>query len=340
MAVLLGLECLTPDELSEVVGGTGRARAVWRAMREGRDPYGAEQMSRPVRLRLEERTCSTYLALERCEIASCRTRKFRFRLADGKRIETVLIISERRTTVCVSTQVGCGRGCIFCLTATMGLKRSLTAGEIVGQVVRAIADASRAALPPVRNVVFMGMGEPLDNLEPLRRAISILCDHRALGLGPGHITLSTVGTTPEAILSTRDLKVQLAWSLHAVDDGLRRRLIPTMRHSTTDLREAFLERLKSGSSSLFVEMTLMEGLNDAPHHADELAEFLLPFPPGVRINLLAMNPGRSAVTPSPAARLIGFRRRLCEHGFFCSIRQPKGLDANAACGQLLTDVPD
>ena len=327
---MVELEGLTPNELADIVGGTGRARTVWNALVRGDDPFEDADLSDSLRARLREQTRRAHLVVERRDVARCGTTKLRLGLVDGKRIETVLIPSERRTTVCVSTQAGCARGCIFCLTATMGLERGLTPAEIVGQVTGAIREARQRGLPPVRNVVYMEMGEPLDNLEAVENSIAVLCSPRAVGLGPAHITLSTVGTTPEAILATRDLPVQMAWSLHACDDGLRRKLIPTARHSTVELRRAFIER----GSSLFVEITLMEGVNDKPHHADELVEFLKPFPAPVRVNLLPMNAGREGLEPSSEPRAIGFRQRVREHGFFCAIRRPRGLDASAVCGQL------
>ena len=328
------LEALTPEKLAELLGGTGRARAVWQAMLQGKDPFEDPELSRPVRARLRAQTSATYLFVERRDVAACGTTKLRLVLHDRKRIETVLIPSPRRTTVCVSTQAGCARGCVFCLTATMGLERGLTAGEIVGQVVLATSEACFAHLPAIRNVVFMGMGEPLDNLDPVRTSVAVLCDPSGLALGPAHITLSTVGTTPDAILATRDLPVQLAWSLHAVDDALRRRLVPTMRHSTESLRQAFLERLSGTGGSLFVEMTLMDGVNDALHHADELIEFLAPFSPSVRVNLLPMNAGREGLRASSEPRVVAFRQRLRDRGLFCAIRRPRGVEASAACGQL------
>jgi 23S rRNA (adenine2503-C2)-methyltransferase len=330
------LEGLTPPELAEVLGGTGRARLVWSCLRQGGDPTADARLSRPLRLRLQTHTRPTTLSTERSVVTSGGTRKLRLRLGDGRLIETVLVSSGRRMTVCLSTQAGCARGCIFCLTATMGLERNLTAGEIVGQVTTAIAEAQRCALPPLRNVVFMGMGEPLDNLEAVRKALAVLCHPGALGLGPRHVTLSTVGTTPEAILSARDLPVQLAWSLHAVEEELRRRLVPKVRHSPTLLRQAFLESLADSGSSLFVEMTLIEGLNDGPRHAEALADFLSPLPPGVRVNLLRMNPGRSGLSPSPEPAVLSYRDRLRARGYFCLIRRPRGLEASAACGQLVT----
>jgi 23S rRNA (adenine2503-C2)-methyltransferase len=271
------------------------------------------------------------LTVDRREVGRCGTTKLELGLADGKAIETVVIPSERRTTVCVSTQVGCARGCIFCVTATMGLARGLSPGEIVGQVTAAIREARAAGMPPVRNVVYMGMGEPLDHLEAVAKSISVLCSPRALGLGPAHVTLSTIGTTPDAILATRDLRVQMAWSLHAVDDALRRRLIPTARHSVAELRDAFIER----GSSLFVEVALMERVNDEGHHADAMAAFLEPLTGPVRVNLLPLNPGREGLEPSSPARAVAFRQRLRERGYFCAIRRPRGLDARAACGQLV-----
>ena len=138
---MVELEALTPAELSELLGGTGRAKAVWRAMLKGTDPFEDPELSRPLRVRLRAQTTPARFFVERRDVAACGTTKLRLVLADQKRIETVLIPSHRRTTVCVSTQAGCARGCVFCLTATMGLERGLTAGEIVGQVVLAMREA-------------------------------------------------------------------------------------------------------------------------------------------------------------------------------------------------------
>ncbi len=332
---MVELEALTPAELSELLGGAGRAKAVWRAMLKGADPFEDPKLSPPLRARLQAQTSRAHFVVERRDVAACGTTKLRLVLADQKRIETVLIPSHRRTTVCVSTQAGCARGCVFCLTATMGLERRLAAGEIVGQVVLAVREARLAHLPAIRNVVFMGMGEPLDNLDAVSTAVAVLCDPSGLALGPAHITLSTVGTTPDAILKTRELPVQLAWSLHAVDDALRRRLVPTMRHSTVSLRQAFLDRLSETGGSLFVEMVLVDGVNESLQHADELIEFLAPFSTSVRVNLLPMNAGREGVRASSEQHVLAFQKRLRGHGMFCAIRRVRGADASAACGQLV-----
>ncbi len=330
---MIELEGLSPRALVEVAGGSGRARQVWRSLLAGLDPLEDETLSSALRRRLSERTRLTTLALDHRQVADCGTTKLRFVLADGKRIETVLIPSERRSTICVSTQAGCARGCIFCVTATMGLERSLSIGEIVGQVTSGIREGAKHGRPPVKNVVFMGMGEPLDNLDAVKGSIEILCAPEAAALGPSHITVSTVGPSPDAILETVDLPVRLAWSLHAVDDALRRRLVPTARHSTDELRAAFLERLRRSGGGLFVEMTLIDGVNDEPEHAAALADFLAPFE-APRVNLLPMNLGRAGLAPSSEARTASFRDHIRARGLFCAIRRARGTDRNAACGQL------
>jgi 23S rRNA (adenine2503-C2)-methyltransferase len=340
---LAELEGTSRSALTDLLEGSGRAAAVWRLLRDGADPFAEAgvALSRSLRRRLGERTRGATLILERVDAAECGTRKLRFRLYDDRKIETVLIPGSARTTVCVSSQVGCSRGCIFCVTATMGLERGLTVGEITGQVVRAVGDARRASLPPVRNVVFMGMGEPLDNFEAVKEAIGILCDPRALAFAPRHVTLSTVGTTPEAILRIRELTapVKIAWSVHAVDDTLRRRLVPTMRHSMAALREAFLEITKGGRT-LFAEVALVHGVNDALEEAEALATFLAPFSPGVRVNLLPINRGRVGLAPSTEAGTLAYRQCLREKGYFCVIRRARGLATSAACGQLAVSALD
>jgi 23S rRNA (adenine2503-C2)-methyltransferase len=321
-----------------MLGGGGRAGLVWSVLREGRDPFTDPRLSESLRGHLAEGYVGVPADVEDRSLSSCGTRKLRLRLEGGDGIETVLIPGRGRTTVCLSTQVGCARGCIFCVTATMGLSRNLSVEEIVGQVVIALAEARENALPAVRNVVFMGMGEPLDNLDAVGSAISILCGPRALGIAPRHVTLSTVGTTPEAIHSLRGLEVQLAWSLHAVDDELRRELVPNVRHSAADLRGAFVDALQG--RSLFIEVALIDRVNDSLRHADALASFLAPFRPGVRVNLLPMNAGRENLAPSAESRAVAFRQRVREQGLFCAIRRPRGVEQNAACGQLAVGLTE
>ena len=329
---------LTAAQVAGVLGRPGRARRMWAEVRHAwlEDPLEA--------LRNGALCNDAYLPVcEHTAVSNCGTRKLLIRLEDGHQVECVAIPTwaedlsrdgGNRTTVCVSTQVGCARGCGFCMTATMGLKRSLSAEEIVVQVIGAASAANCARLPPVRNVVYMGMGEPLDALPAVRQSLAVLTDPHALGLGPRHMTVSTVGTSPQAIRAAADLPALIAWSLHAVDDDLRRQLIPTAKHSVRSLRDAFASIVPE-KRHLLVEMTLMEGINDSLEHAQELHDFLAPLERRVRVNLIAMNPGRTEFRPASATRMEQWRAFLLDHGMFCTVRRPRGREAVAACGQLV-----
>ncbi len=325
-----------PEELADLLGGSGRAQLVWKLIREGADPFATERLSPGAARRLAEACADLPVRVTRREVAADATTKLRLALPDKRAVEAVAIPGRGRTTVCVSTQIGCARECGFCVTARMGLVRSLSVAEIVGQVILARREAADQGLPPTRNVVFMGMGEPLDNLDAVLRSIEILIHPHALGLAPRHITISTVGTSPQAIHRLEETSACLAWSVHAVDDALRRELIPTSRHAMTELRDAFLRVVTRRRSHLFVEMTLLDGVNDELQHAEALATFLEPFRPQVRINLLPMNLGREGYRPSPMGRVVSFRQHLRGRGYFSAIRKPRGADRAAACGQLAT----
>jgi 23S rRNA (adenine2503-C2)-methyltransferase len=314
---------LTPDELARALGSPTRARAAWRALSAGDDP--ALAVAAEARALLP---AAPPLAIAARSVSADGTQKLALRLTDGLEVETVLIPTGRRTTVCVSTQVGCARACVFCVTATMGRVRDLIAAEIVDQVLLARSEARAAALPPVTNVVLMGMGEPLDNLEATRRAVDIITHPRALGLAPGRVTLSTVGTSPRAIRALAGMRAELAWSVHAAGDELRRRLVPTTRHTMVELRDAFRDLARP----LFVEVALIDGVNDGEGEARALAELLAPLEE-VRINLLPLNHGRDGLSPS--GRGARFQEILRGSGYFCMVRKARGADANAACGQLV-----
>ncbi len=317
-----------------MLGGSGRAKQVWRALLRGDDPFAPGALSERARLKLVGRCRPTSAALGKQTVADDGTLKALVELEDGNAIEMVVIPKNGRTTVCVSTQVGCKRACSFCVTALVGLRRSLSAAEIVFQVELARRMSQERKMPPLRNVVFMGMGEPLDNLDAVKQGVAVLCDQNGLSIPPRHITLSTVGTTPTKIWSLKDLPVSVAWSLHTADDELRHKLVPTMRHALIDLRDAFVRVVQNRNALLFVEMALIAGINDDIQSAEKLADFLVPFGDNVRINLLPLNPGRGDLAPSQPESVGAYRQTLIERGYFCILRQPRGLGANAACGQL------
>ena len=262
------------------------------------------------------------------------TVKFLLGLADGQLIETVGIPTAKRLTVCVSSQVGCPMACDFCATGKMGYRRNLELHEILDQVLTVQEDFGRR----VSHVVFMGMGEPLLNRDTVVQAIRSL--NQDIGIGQRHITLSTVGVPRQiAWLAQQDLQVTLAVSLHAPNQDLRQRLIPSAAHYPLDalIQDCRDYMLRTGRRVSF-EYTLLSGVNDLPIHARQLAQLLQQASrSGVQlhVNLIPYNPisGADYQRPHPA-RVKAFVRQLEQHQVRATVRQTRGLDGNAACGQL------
>jgi 23S rRNA (adenine2503-C2)-methyltransferase len=259
------------------------------------------------------------------------TAKWLWRAGDGAQIETVLMRYAARATVCVSSQAGCAMGCTFCATGQAGFERQLSTGEIVEQVVR----AQHASPQRVSNVVFMGMGEPLANVDAVLDACTRL--HDDLGISARHITVSTVGVVPGMERLTEfELPVTLAVSLHAPDDVLREQLVPLNRRyplaAVLDAARAYADR--KGRRVSF-EYACISGVNDLPHHADALAGRLTGFRGGAHVNLIPLNdtagyPGR----PSDPGRIAAFADHLRAAGVEATVRRNRGTTIDAACGQL------
>ena len=255
------------------------------------------------------------------------TDKFLWQLADGNRVESVLIRSEQRRTVCVSSQVGCPARCAFCASGKQGWRRNLSAGEIVEQVL------SIHAREPITHVVFMGMGEPLGNLESVMDAIGRL--HRDFGLSQRRITLSTVGVIEgiEALCAS-DLKVNLVLSLHAPNQRLRQKIIPYARANPLDKLLAAMERYATlKGRDITYEYILIAGFNDQIDHARELGQLLRGRQ--CTVNLIPYNPvvGLRLSRPKRAA-IEAFRAELTRMRVIHTCRYTKGDDIAAACGQL------
>ncbi len=253
---------------------------------------------------------------------------------DGALVEAVLIPGPSRTTLCVSSQVGCARGCRFCETGRLGLTRQLEAAEIVDQVRLARAEHARDAWrPPLTNVVFMGMGEPLDNLARVADAIALLSDPRAFGLAPARITVSTVGVADKIAPFVRATGARLALSLNAPDDARRRAIMPVAdRCDLASLRRALAEHVPR-SRRLLVAYVLFDGWNDAEADADLVAAFVEGL--GARVNLIAANAGPDPSLRAPPERVVAaFHARLVSHGVTTLLRHAKGRDVWGACGQL------
>lgn len=249
----------------------------------------------------------------------------------------MLIPGPARTTLCVSSQVGCARACAFCETGRLGLARQLAAGEIVDQVriaqALALAEGQARRGAPLRNLVFMGMGEPFDNLGEVLKAIRLLTDPRAFRFAPSHVTVSTVGVADKIEAFFREARAELAVSLNAPDDARRQAIMPVnARFSMAALKEALARSLPPGRRVLF-EYVLFDRYNDAPEDADLLAAYVAGL--RCRVNVIPCNPGPDpALRPPSAERLDAFVARLSGHGVTTLVRRPRGRDVGGACGQL------
>lgn len=261
------------------------------------------------------------------------TRRLALRTEDGALIEAVLIPGPARTTLCVSTQAGCARACAFCETGRHGLAGQLSSAEIVDQVRIARAVHARGGRPPLTNLVLMGMGEPLDNLGEVLRALSLATDPRALGLAPARVTVSTVGVADKLEAFFAGTKARLAVSLHAPDDARRERLMPVNRRFPLDVLLAELRRTAPPGHKILFEYVLFEGLNDGLDDADALARLLGGL--RARVNVIPANPGPDPALAAPSAeRVDAFVARLSQLGLTTLVRRPKGRDVGGACGQL------
>ena len=251
----------------------------------------------------------------------------------GATIETVLIPAESRSTVCVSSQSGCSRKCAFCATATLGFGRQLAAGEIVLQYL--VAQSEAPADAPARNVVFMGMGEPMDNLDAVLPAVDRLLEPPLPRLAAGHVTVSTSGVLPGIRRFLKEGRGHLALSLNATTDAAREALMPHNRQwPIGDLLEALREDQRRGSGRrYFIEYVLWDGVNDSDGDAERLVALLRGLP--AHVNLIPHNPfPGNALRPSPAERVSRFQGLLQEGGVLCLVRTPRGQEIAAACGQL------
>lgn len=266
--------------------------------------------------------------------------KFCFTLSDGYLIESVLIPEEDRSTLCISSQVGCAMKCSFCLTATMGFKRDLLPSEIVNQVTAVrdflLAEPEENLIGPrkVTNIVFMGMGEPLNNTQNVLDALEILIEPKGLDMTTRRITVSTCGIVPEMIKLGLNSPVNLAISLHAVDNETRNKLMPINRkYPLEELLEACRTYPMAKRKRIMFEYILLEGINDSDKDARILARKLRDIP--CKINLLPYNECPSLPYKSPPRkRMLAFQEVLRKARYSVFIRHSRGSDISAACGQL------
>lgn len=341
------LHGLTRAELGERLASWGVAPAhaarIWRGLYwECAGSLGdIADLPPRVRRRLEEEASLAAPPIAR-ELHSSDgfTRKFLLTLADGRQVETVLMRFSGRVTACVSSQAGCAMGCVFCATGQAGFQRQLEPGEIVAQaalvnrLLRADHPGSGPA-PRLRNVVLMGQGEPLLNYEAVMKAVAILRDPSGLSLGAGRITLSTVGIVPGIRRMARERPpVHLAVSLHAATQEERAALVPAARKWPLDeLIDACRGYSRDTGRRIFYEWTLIAGGNDAPEQAHALGRLLRGLP--AQVNLIPLNPTAGyAAAPGGSEAARGFQLILREYGLPSTVRQRRGIDIAAGCGQL------
>jgi 23S rRNA (adenine2503-C2)-methyltransferase len=289
------------------------------------------------------------------------TRKAVFALPGNETVEAVLMVYPGRATVCVSSQAGCPMGCTFCATAKLGFQQDLTAGQIAEQVLwaqrmlREIPDDVDAAgmqrhrlkgvqdIPErLTNVVFMGMGEPFNNYDPWRRSVELLHDPNGFNFGARNFTVSTVGLIPGIVKLMNDpMQINLAISLHAADDEIRSDMMPVnRRYPIADLIDAVRDYTDKTHRRVSFEYVLIEGKNDDLHESEKLADVLLAkgkFP--MHVNLIPLNPvENSGMTRSSRDRVNAFRDYLERRGVPATVRIQRGMDIDAACGQLAGDL--
>jgi 23S rRNA (adenine2503-C2)-methyltransferase len=321
--------------LRERSEATYRADQIWRWIYRGQvDTFEAmTNLSKRLRASLEETFSIGRLAVEAHERAADGAQKYLFRLSDGSRIESVLIPERHHLTLCLSSQVGCAQNCRFCFTATGGWERNLTLGEIMAQV----RDIRKGLTAPesLTNIVFMGMGEPLANYRNVVDAIELLTDNKAgFGFSRRKVTVSTAGLVPEMEALGRDSDVSLAVSLNAADNETRSRLMPINHRYPIEVLLAACRRypLRPHRRITF-EYILMAGVNDRPEDARRLAALLRPI--RAKINLIPFNEHEGCRFQRPSETVIEqFQQNLMDRGYTAIIRNSKGRDISAACGQL------
>lgn len=333
---------LNRDDLGTVLGGEPRYRVdqLWDGLyTQLADPADITNLPKALRARLDAELPPALRLVTESVSDDGDTVKFLWELDGGSRVETVLMLYADRATVCVSSQAGCAMGCGFCATGQAGFTRHLTVGEIVEQVVRASQRARRAERR-VSNIVFMGMGEPMANLDSVWASTERF--HRDLGLSARHITISTVGIIPGIrSLARRPLPVNLAVSLHSANDRSRDELVPiNRRYPIADLMDACEDYLDVKGRRISFEWAMIDGTNDRETDAHELAALCRRLSPHAHVNLIPLNPTPGYPTVgTPLRRVHEFRDLLESLGANATVRRNRGTDIDAACGQLAAGAP-
>ena len=348
MSEKLHLTSFSENELQEFVQTIGepkyRAKQIFKGL-HGRRLLDFEEMTdlpKSFREKLSETATASTLKIESRYVSTDGTRRFLMKTHDGYPVETVYLPSEKRDTICFSSQSGCALKCDFCLTAKLGLLRNLTAGEIVEQILIVLNDVYGVSgeTPFGTNLVAMGAGEPFANFENLTKSLELMANEDGLFIVPNRVTVSTVGIVPKIYeFAKLENRPHLAISLSAPNDELREKLMPVnKRWNLDDLLTAakeFQRSLRRGERFTF-EYVLLGGVNDSDKHAVELANLLDQYElTRVKINLIPHNPAEQLdYHPPRSEQIVNFKELLEARGISAYVRRPRGRDIFAACGQL------
>ncbi len=339
----------TKDELSSMIKPSFRAKQIyeWIYKKYVNSFDDMKNIPKDLREELKANYFLHPLKIATIESSSDGSKKYLFLLQDGKTVESVLLpmkkeqydkegrlLHHTRYTICISSQVGCKIGCSFCLTGKSGFLRDLSAGEITAQVLMIKKDNEIAQNRRV-NIVYMGMGEPLDNLDNVQKSVKIFSDPHGFSISPRRQTISTSGlSTQIKKLGEMDLGVLLAISLHAVDDELREQLMPINRaYNIESIIKAVKEFPIDARKRVMFEYLVIKNLNDDIKSAKKLVKLLSGI--NAKVNLIFFNPHDGSSYQRPEVKdVLAFQDYLLKHGVLCTIRESKGLDISAACGQL------
>jgi len=336
---IIDLKSLTPREIDRFCASTLGQRAgqgtrvsVWLYRRMTEEFDAMTDLNRPFREQLKNHTRMSRLVVKKRTTSVDGTEKLLYRLEDENTVEGVIIPGPGRLTLCVSTQVGCASGCGFCLTGSAGLVRHLTVAEIVNQVFAASRVADRQA---ISNIVLMGTGEPLSNYEPVKSFVEIMTDRSGMGFSPRKVTISTCGLAPMIEKLANDgVDVSLAVSLNATTDEVRDRIMPVNKtYSIERLMQAVRYYCDKTGRTVTIEYVLFKDINDSLSDATRLMDLLKDLP--CMINILLFNPFPGCTYDRPdEQRAFVMRDMLTMNGYVTVVRNSRGRDVNAACGQL------
>lgn len=333
---------LDPSELADWLDQHGfpryRAQQLYQGVYKNflTDPEAFSNLPKELKARLKESFDFTLPRIDTALKSSDTSVKFLFKTSDHRLIESVLMPTESRMTLCISSQVGCKMACTFCQTGKMGLARNLSSGEILAQILIANNYLKEQHNDrKVSNIVFMGMGEPLDNFDPVVKALKVMTDPNGLGLSKNRVTVSTCGLVPEIEKLGRAVEVSLAISLHSADDEQRSKMMPINRKYPLDaLKKALLDYPITSRHGITFEYVMIDQENDSIDHAKKLVKFIHGLK--AKVNLIPMNPhpGSSMKATDPE-RLKAFQSYLSARSIPAPIRYSRGQDVSAACGQLV-----